>query len=287
MSERLRVVVDGLAFPEGPRWHDGWLWFSDMHTGRVMRLDPDTGSVETVVEVPGRPSGLGWDRQGRLLVVSMRDRRLLRRGPGGVDLEEVADLSDLATWYCNDMVVDTSGRAYVWNFGFDIEVPPEEMRPVPALLARVDPDGSVSVAADDLMFPNGTVITPDGRTMIVAESFAGVLTAFDVDPDGSLSGRRVWAPLDGVAPDGICLDAQGAVWVADAFGARVLRVAEGGEILDSVGAAQNTYACMLGGPRGTTLFVCTAPGSDPGECEARMGGRIEAAEVEVPRAGLP
>ena len=285
MTDQLRTVVEDLAFPEGPRWHEGKLWFSDMHARRVLRLDPGSGSPETVVEVPGRPSGLGWDSAGRLMVVSMRDRRLLRLD--GDELVEVANLSALATWYCNDMVVDAAGRAYVGNFGFDIEVPPEEMKPVPAVMARVDPDGSVAVAAEDLMFPNGTVITPDGRTMIVAESFAGLLTAFDIGPDGSLSGRRVWAALEGVAPDGICLDREGAVWVADAFGARVLRVAEGGEVLSTVPAGQNTYACMLGGEDRRTLFVCTAPSSDPEECERRMGGRIEAVEVEVPGAGRP
>ncbi len=285
MTEQLRTVVEDLAFPEGPRWHEGRLWFSDMHTGRVLRFDPESGSLDLVVEVPGRPSGLGWDPQGRLLVVSMRDRRLLRLEPAG--LVELADLSNLATWYCNDMVVDAAGRAYVGNFGFDIEVPPEELQPVGAVLARVGPDGSVVVAAEDLMFPNGSVITPEGRTMVVAESFAGLLTAFDVDGEGSLSGRRVWAALEGVAPDGICLDAEGAIWVADARGARVLRVAPGGEILAEIRAGQNTYACMLGGEARTTLYVCTAPGSDPVECETAMAGRIEAVEVEVPGAGLP
>jgi len=198
------VLVEGLRFPEGPRWHEGRLWCSDQHDRRVLAISPD-GTVESIVEVPQCPSGLGWLPDGRLLVVSMHDRKLLRLDPDG--LTEVADLSEHATWHCNDMVVDAAGRAYIGNFGFDIDGGPTD--PVPAVIVRVDPDGSVHVAADDIRFPNGTVITPDGQTLIVAESYGACLTAFDVDRDGGLSNRRRWAKLRGAVPDGICLDAEG------------------------------------------------------------------------------
>jgi sugar lactone lactonase YvrE len=213
------ILVDGLRFPEGPRWYDGRLWFSDMHSQQVLAVDLD-GKTETIVVVPQDPSGLGWLPDGRLLVVSMQDRRLLRLDPGG--LVEVADLSELASFHCNDMVVDEKGRAYVGNFGFDLH---GGQSPMPTGLVLVAPDGSSRVVAEDLRFPNGTVITPDGRTLIVGETFGGCLTAFDVAEDGSLSGRREWARMDKAVPDGICLDAEGAIWVASR--ARGLRVHAG------------------------------------------------------------
>jgi len=280
----LKTLVDGLAFGEGPRWHEGALWFSDMHAGVVLRCDVSSGATEEVARVEGMPSGLGCDQEGRLLVVSMVDRRLLRVGPAG-RLEELADLSGLADFHCNDMVVDASGRAYVGNFGFDFQA---GQAPVGAVLARVDPDGRVSAAAEDLMFPNGTVITPDGRTMIIGETFAARLTAYDIGPDGSLSGRRVWAPMPpGAVPDGICLDAEGAVWVASPTSKDVIRLAEGGEVLARIDTGRDAYACMLGGSDGRTLFVCTAVSSDPAVTKAEHSGRIETIGVDVGRAGLP
>jgi sugar lactone lactonase YvrE len=280
MSETT-VLLEGLAFPEGPRWRDGKLWFSDMHSQRVMTVDPD-GRTETVVEVANDPSGLGWLPDGRLLVVSMRDRKLLRLDPGG--LVEVADLGHIATWHCNDMVVDTHGRAYIGNFGADLEGDGDM---IPAAIARVDPDGSVRVAADDLMFPNGTVITPDGKTLIVGESYASRMTAFDIADDGSLHNRRTWAQFETAVPDGCCLDAEGAVWVASPLSSEVLRVHEGGRIsrrieLDSLG-----IACMLGGEDRRTLYVLTASTVLPHEAKERRDGRIETIRVEVPGAGLP
>ena len=271
-----RILIDGLRFPEGPRWHEDRFWFSDMHSQRVIAVDMD-GNAETVCEVAADPSGLGWLPDGRLLVVSMKDRRLLRLDPGG--LAEVADLSGIAAYHCNDMVVDARGRAYVGNFGFDLHagVPPAK-----ASLALVHPDGRVEVAAKDLSFPNGTVITPDGRTLVVGESFGACLTAFDVAADGSLSNRREWAKLQGAVPDGICLDAEGAIWVASPIGGVVLRVREGGEVAERIEVEMEAFACMLGGPDGKTLFICTAPDSDPaktGDCR----GRIEMVEVEVGR----
>ncbi len=281
MARTPEVLLDGLAFPEGPRWHRGTLWFSDMHNHRVQTVGLDRRS-EVVVEVPNRPSGLGWLPDGRLLVVSMTDRRLLRLEDDR--LVEHADLGSLASFHCNDMVVDRDGRAYVGNFGFDFDA---RQDPKPAELVLVTPDGAARVAAGDLRFPNGTVITPDGNTLIVGESFGGRLTAFDVSDDGSLSGRRTWAQLEGAVPDGICLDEEGAIWVASPISAEVLRVHEGGQVSERIPVKTQAYACMLGGVDGRTLFICTAETSNPEECRQKASGRIEIVEVEVRRAALP
>lgn len=277
----LTPLAEGFAFLEGPRWHGGKLWVSDMHDDRVLTVDL-AGRRETVVEVPGRPSGLGWLPDGRLLVVSMTDRRLLRLDATGLSV--VADLSGIATFHCNDMVVDAHGRAYIGNFGYDFEAGEPQRS---AALALVLPDGTVNVAADDLAFPNGAVITPDGRTLIVAESFGARLTAFDVLPDGRLSGRRVWAALQGAVPDGICLDAEGAIWLASPLSKEVLRVREGGAVLERIPTATQAIACMLGGVDRTTLFVLTAQSFHREECRAQRNARIEVTDVEVPGAGLP
>lgn len=275
------VLIDGLVFPESPRWHDGKLWFSDIHAHRVMTADLK-GNAQTVVEVAGQPSGLGWLPDGRLLVVSMTDRRLLRLEPEG--LEEVADLSKLASFHCSDMVVDNQGRAYVGNYGFDLI---GQQTFAPAEIVLVTPDGNARVVADDMAFPNGTVITPDGHTLIVAESLGQRLTAFDIRPDGSLTGRRIWAEVGEATPDGICLDAQGAVWVASPVSAEVLRVLEGGQVSHRVRVSTHASACMLGGPDRRTLFVLTAETVDPNEPRAKASGRIETVQVDVPGAGLP
>jgi sugar lactone lactonase YvrE len=246
-----RVLLDGLTFPEGPRWHDGRLWFSDMYGPEVVAVDLE-GQRETICEVPGQPSGLGWLPDGRLLIVSMKDRRLLRREPSG-ELVEHADLSDIATFHCNDMVVGGDGNAWVGNFGFDLHARAE---PRPAKLALVTPDGQARAVAEDLQFPNGSVITPDGATLIVGESGAQRLTAFDIGPDGSLANRRTWAEVPG-PPDGICLDAEGCIWVAIPRNrAGVVRVAEGGEVRRHIELDErDAFACMLGGPEGRTLFI--------------------------------
>ena len=276
------VVVDGLTFPEAPRWHDGRLWFSDFYSHRVLAVDI-SGYMDVIAEVPQRPSGLGWRPDGTLLIVSMLDRRLLRLD--GTTLHEVADLSKLAPAPCNDMVVDAHGRAYVGNFGYDRHKG-EPLRTT--CIARVDPDGTVTRAADDLLFPNGTVITPDGRTLIVAETQGHRLTAFDVAADGTLSKRRVFAQLEEHCfPDGICLDAEGAVWTSDARNPRVLRVFDGGRVDRTISTGErSTFACMLGGDDRRTLFVLTNTGSGPQMAEKR-DGRIEAVRVDVPGAGLP
>ena len=285
MVSTLVPLLDGLAFPEGPRWHEGRLWFSDMHSRCVVALDPDTGEHETVVEVPNRPSGLGWRPDGTMLVVSMTDRRLLALGPDGP--EPVADLSEVAPHDCNDMVVAANGDAYVGNFGFDLHDAEVEQRTTTLVL--VTADGEVRVVAEDLRFPNGSVITPDGSTLVVGESFGACLTAFDIGSDGSLTNRREWARIPNAVPDGICLDADGAIWMASPVSHQVLRVAEGGEILDEVRTSdeRQPFACMLGGDDGRTLFVCTAIESEPDACRRLMAGRIEATRVDVPHAGLP
>jgi sugar lactone lactonase YvrE len=231
----------------------------------------------------GPVSGLGWLPDGRMLVVSMNDRRLLRIEPDGKAVLH-ADLGGVATGNCNDMVVDDHGRAYVGNFGAGY--PGSEIKP--AKMARVDPDGRVSVAADELIFPNGAMITPDGKTLIVGETFAGRMTAYDVAADGTLSNRRVWAQLpERAVPDGACLDAEGAVWVASPTTNDVIRLKEGGEVLERITATQGCYACMLGGADRQTLYVLTAASSDPTACRADRTGRIEAAKVDVAGAGLP
>jgi sugar lactone lactonase YvrE len=277
-----RVLYEGLAFGEGPRWHDGRLWLSDMHAHKVLAIDLD-GNAEEICEVPNRPSGLGWLPDGRMLVVSMTDRRLLRMEPSGA-LTEHADLSSVATFDCNDMVVDGAGRAYVGNFGFDLH---NQAAPTSAAMALVQPDGRVETAAEGLDFPNGTVITPDGATLIVGESFGRRLTAFSIGADGRLSDRRVFADLGSSIPDGICLDAEGAVWSADPRGNCCIRVADGGEVLDRVDVDRGCYACMLGGPDRRTLFMLTARTSSPAQAVAARDGRVEVVEVSVGGAGTP
>jgi sugar lactone lactonase YvrE len=281
MDEKAEILLDGLAFPEGPRWHDGRLFFSDMHDLRVRTLDPG-GRSEVVVEVPGSPSGLGWLPDGRLLVVSMQDRRLLRLEPQG--LVQHADLSSLASFHCNDMVTDARGRSYVGNFGFDMhaQAPPRD-----AELVLVLADGRARVAARELRFPNGAVITPDGRTLIVGESMAARLTAFDVAEDGSLGNRRVWAQLERAVPDGICLDAEGCIWVASPLGQELLRVEAGGRVAARVAVSRRAIACALGGDDRRTLFCATSDSFEPEACRAARRGAIEVARVDVPGAGFP
>jgi sugar lactone lactonase YvrE len=282
-SSDLTPILDGLAFGEGPRWRDGVLWFSDFYRHRVATVTPE-GEEEVRFEVPNQPSGLGWLPDGDLLVVSMLDHRILRWD--GADLRLHADLSALVTGPCNDMVVDGDGRAYVGNFGFDRHRGEtfQETR-----LVIVEPDGSMRPGPDGLAFPNGTVISPDGRTLIVGETLGNRLTAFERDPGtGELGERRLWADLGPHLPDGICLDAEGAIWVADPRNGQAFRVREGGEITDRVGCGEgrHAFACMLGGSEGRTLFVVTNTGSGP-DIAAAGTGRIETIEVAVPGVGWP
>ena len=300
MPERaIRTVLDGMSYLEGPRWHDGRLYVSDFYTGAIVAVDLDGGAEpETVATVPEQPSGLGWMPDGSLLAVSMRDRRLLRFRDGG-EPEVHADLTDLAPWHLNDMVVDSQGRAFVGNFGFDL-MAGGAIRS--AAIVRVDAAGTATVAAEDLLFPNGTVITPDARTLIVAETLGGRLTAFDLGDDGTLSNRRVWATLSpvvdtedmgellaagGIAPDGAALDAEGCVWAADALGGRVLRVRPGGEIAEEIAPGTGVFACALGGAEGRTLVMCAAPSFAEHERRDTREAVLLACEVDVARAGLP
>ena len=276
------TLIADLCFGEGPRWHDGRLWFSDMHANQVLAVD-DSGATEVMLQVEHQPSGLGWLPDGDLLVVSMTDRRILRWD--GSRLREHADLTELASFFCNDMVVDRQGRAYVGNFGFDLHAGAKQ---VPAELICVEPDGAARVVADDIMFPNGTVITPDARTLIVAETFASCLTAFDIEPNGNLGKRRVWAQLpDGAVPDGICLDSEGGIWSASPSSNECLRQIEGGEVTHRVSVDQGAFACMLGGQSGTTLYLLTSGASDPESCQRDRSARIETCPAPFPRAGWP
>jgi len=286
------VLAEGIYFGEGPRWHDGKLWFSDFYETAVKTCTED-GKVNIEFTTAVRPSGLGWMPDGTMLIVQMQDRKLQRRGADG-KLVDHADLSDLAAWYCNDMVVDATGRAYVGNFGFNLEEA-FHTRSIEDILANhptanlviVEPNGSTRVGSPGMHFPNGSVITPDGKTLIVAETMGMCLTAFDIAADGSLSNRRVWAPLGARVPDGICLDAEGQVWVANALANEVFRVAEGGEVTISVETTQPCFACMLGGADGKTLFALTAASSEESIAGGSRTGKIETFRAPAAHAGRP
>jgi sugar lactone lactonase YvrE len=298
-GRELTTLYEGGSFFEGPRWHEDRWWVSDFYRGLVMTVAAD-GATAEVMTVEQQPSGLGWMPDGSLLVVSMRDHRVLRRSPAG-EIAQHADLSTHCGGHLNDMVVDGGGRAYVGEFGFDFMAFAD---PAPAKLMRVDPDGAVSVLADDLLFPNGSVITPDGNTLIVGETAGSRYTAFTLAADGSVSQRRTWAqvapapelgPLEQVlpqlrfAPDGSTLDAAGCIWSADAVGARCARVAPDGRIVDEIPAPDGlgVFACMLGGADGRTLLMCAAPDFIEGNRAHVREAVLLTTTVEVPHAGLP
>ncbi len=275
------LLLDGLDFGEGPRWRDGQLWYSDFFQHRVYTVTAD-GRRETVLDLGDeQPSGLGWLPDGDLLIVGMLGRRILRYDGTGVRVH--AELGHIATSHCNDMVVDHQGNAYVGNFGFDYGA---GQASVGAALALVRPDGSSLAVAEDLQFPNGAVITPDGTTLVVGETFGSRYTAFTIGVDGTLSDRRTWAEVPGRMPDGCCLDTAGGIWFADAIRSEVIRVVEGGEITDAIEVPQRAFACMLGGDEGTTLFVITAP-SDPQGGLSPGQGAVWSVEVDSQHAGLP
>jgi sugar lactone lactonase YvrE len=283
VSDDLQPLVGGLAFPECPRWHHGELWLSEKRGGRVVAVDAD-GAVRTVAAVPGGPGGLGWTPAGELLVVDAKNRHLLRVADGG--LEIAADLSTLTVGRCNDMVVDAAGRAYVGHFGYDLL---GGAPAAPASLVLVEPDGRAREAADDLAFPNGCAITPDGSTLLVAESGAGRITSFAVGPDGGLGDRGIFAALGDVVPDGIALDEEGALWVSDPLGGAVVRVRPGGEVTHRVSTAPaGAFACELGGPDGRTLYVCLY---DEAAAQVADGaptiGEVVTMRVDVPAAPAP
>ena len=286
VADRQRtMLLDGIVFGEGPRWHDGHFYYSDIGAGTVHRVT-DAGDLETVIDVPGSPSGLGWRPDGSMLIVSMQHHRLMCFS--GTRLDHVADLSRWCGGDANDMVVDAAGRAYVGNIGFDLSVQPIE--PKPTHLLRVDPDGSVHSVADDLVAPNGMVITPDGETLIVAESGRARLMAFPIREGGDLGPRRVYSTLPaGAAPDGICLDAEGCVWVSSPTTNEFLRMREGGIVEDRIeaGGDRPAIACMLGGADRTTLYLITAPTASIEGSIPLRAGRIETVQVEVPGVGWP
>ena len=297
MSRDVSVVVSDMSYLECPRWHEGRIWFVDFYLHQVFSAAEDGADLRVEAEVPQQPSGLGWLPDGRMLVVSMRDATLLRREPDG-SLVVHADLSAHVGGHPNDMVVDAGGRAFVGNFGFDLMAgAPIE----PTCLLRVDPDGTVTQVADDLWFPNGSVIT-DAGVLMVDETFGNRVTAFDIADDGSLTNRRVWAefgPLPSsreivealpgavAAPDGCCLDAEGAMWIADALNGRVIRVVDGGEIVEQIETGSGVFACMLGGADGRTLYLCAAPDFDVHARSAAREARLLSVRVDVARAGRP
>jgi sugar lactone lactonase YvrE len=283
MARQLETVLSHLTFGESPRWRDGGLYFSDIHANRVLFLRSD-GTCDIVASFDGPTSGIGWLPDGRMLVVSMEDKKVLRREASG-DFVVHADLSEIATGHANDMVVTPAGIAFVGNFGFSL-YPPEDPRA--AVLAKVTPDGQVSVAEEELYFPNGMVITPDGKTLIVGESGAACLTAFDLDAEGSLANKREWSDLpDGAIPDGICLDEQGCIWVASPYSSEVLRMREGGEVVERIPTEQLAAACMLGGADRRTLYIFTAESTDPATCKQTRTARVLTTRVEAAGVGLP
>jgi len=276
----MKHLIGGIDFGEGPRWHNGCLWYSDFHQKTVYSVDLN-GERKIEFTMDDQPSGLGWMPDGSMLVVSMINRQVLRVSSDEVSVH--ADLSELATWHCNDMVVSSSGHAYVGNFGFDLDNRTEFCKTV---IVHVTPEGDTSVGADGLSFPNGSVITPDEKTLIVGETFGGCYTSFSIHEDGSLSDPSLWAEVPGMFPDGCTMDAEETIWFADASTPRVVRVAEGGRILDEVETPQVPFACMLGGEDGKTLFILTADSSGPNQAGSGSGN-IWTHNVDVAKAGLP
>lgn len=295
MPPTTSILASDRFFCEGPRWHADRFWFSDFYSSEVLSVGLD-GDVRVELTIDDQPSGLGWLPDGRLLVVAMKSRKVLRREHDGMVVTH-GDLNDIATFHANDMIVDSHGNAYVGNFGFDLDATLEELgqdgmlgalmtdpSPFVASLVMIDPSGSVFCVAENLVFPNGMVLLDGGSTLVVAQTLGLELTAFDVAPDGTLSGRRPWASLffaDGtmVAPDGISADAEGGIWVANALENAVVRVVEGGEITNKVATSQTAFACAVGGPEGRHLLVCTAPSSSASHASAAPTGRLELFEL--------
>ena len=276
------VFAEGLCFGEGPRWHDGRLWVSDMHAGEILSFT-DSGLRREAIPTPDWPSGLGWLPNGDLLFVAMRSRQVLRRR--GSTLVHHADLSALASYHCNDMVVGPTGRAYVGNFGFDThnQAPYRQ-----AEVVIVEPDGAARIGARNLDFPNGMVITPDAATLVVGETMGGRLTAFAIAANGDLGEQTVWADFDRkVAPDGICLDEAMGVWSASPLGNECVRAERGGRITHRVRTRQRAFACTLGGSDGRSLFITTSREHLPERCAAERTSWIEVVAAPYARAGWP
>jgi sugar lactone lactonase YvrE len=298
-DSQLHTLLEGGAFFESPRWHDGRWWVSDFYRHLVLSVSA-SGEPREVLEVEEQPSGLGWMPDGSMLVVSMRDHRILRWS-ADAGVTQHAAVREYCGGHLNDMVVDMQGRAYVGNFGFDLMGGGD---PAPANLIRVDPDGAASIAAEDLLFPNGSVITPDGKTLIVGETAGARYTAFTIHDDGTLSDRRVWAqiaPTPAITtlaetlsklqfgPDGCGLDAENHIWCADEVNARCVRIAPGGDIVDQIKAPDGLdfFACMLGGDDGRTLLICAAPDFAEVNRTAAREAVLLTTTVDVPHGGLP
>ena len=288
MAAAPKILVDknkGLKFTESPRWHDGKLWFLDIHGKAIKTVELD-GTLTTVLDLPFLPNGFGLTADGTLVLGDALARKVYRWD--GKTLQLTADLAPLTTFCLSDGIVDAKGRFYVGDIGYNFFDPANQ--PVDTcVIVKVEPDGSAMVVADQLKFPNGMVITPDGKTLIVAECMANRLTAFDIDASGQLGQRRVWAQFpDDVHPDGICLDAEGAVWLANPEGAdKLLRVVEGGHITHRVQVASDAYAVMLGGPQRRQLFICSSATHNPAEIAQNPSARIEVLDVNVGGAGCP
>ena len=304
MQTTLKLLLENVYFSEGPRWHNNKFWFSDFYQHAVFSVDAN-GTVEKIVDIPNQPSGLGWLPNGDMLIVSMHDQKLMRFSDGVLSLH--SDLSHLTKFTCNDMVVDNDGHAYIGNFGttqHNIDVKP-------TCLIHVTPDGKASIVAENLEFPNGTVITPNGKKLIVGETYAGRLTAFDINSDKTLSNRQTWAKMIPTrifyiskvrrflkqvpketnfaprVPDGICLDERMGIWVASPTTFEVFRIEEGGNVTDIISTPQRAYACMLGGESGKTLYISTANDSTPEVARSQPMGKIYTTEVKFARAGNP
>lgn len=294
----LEVVVDGFHYLEGPRWHKGALWFVDFYTQGVYRVN-DEGVAEKRVHIEQQPSGLGWLPDGRMLIVSMKDRKVMRLQANG-ELVVHADIWQHCAGHANDMVVAPNGDAYVGNFGFDLMGGADYKS---AGLVLIKPDGSSQLVAEGLAFANGMVISADQKTLIVNELFGNKISQFTINEDGTLGDKRDFAsfgelgdePNLGVRignakilPDGLALDAEGAVWIADTLNQRAVRIAEGGKILETIDTApEGVFAVALGGAEGNTLFMCAAPDWDEAARKAETKGRMLAVRVEVGHAGTP
>jgi sugar lactone lactonase YvrE len=278
VESRVQTLMTDIVMGESPRWHDDRLWFSDWGAHEVVAVDL-AGDSETIVRVPAFPFSIDWLPDGRLLIVAGSDRRLLRMERDGT-LATHADLTHLCEKPWNEIVVDRRGNSYVNSIGFDF--PGGEV--TTGIVAVVTPDGSARQVADDVAFPNGMAVMPDGATLILAESYANCLTAFDIAADGSLTNRRVWADLDGGFPDGVCIDAENAVWYADVPNKRCVRVREGGDVLQTIPFDRGCFACTLGGADGRTLFVTANDWRGPENMTAQRTGRVFMVDVAVPGA---
>jgi sugar lactone lactonase YvrE len=276
-----KTLITGLALGESPRWHDGRLWLSDWGAQELIAVDLE-GQSEVIAHVPSFPFSIDWLPDGRLLIVSASERRLLRREPDG-SLATYVDLAGLSQYPWNEIVVDGRGNVYLNNIGFDFP----EGEVAPGIVALVTPDGSVRQVADGVEFPNGMAVTPDNATLILAESYGNRLTAFDIAADGSLANRRVWANLDGF-PDGICLDAENAIWYADVPNKRCVRVSEGGKVLQTIDLDRGCFACMLGGADRRTLFMIANEWGGPASmADGARTGQVLTAPAPAPGVGWP